>query len=112
MAPSNLDNLADPRENRILQKVREETALTTPYRYLGPPVTIRFPVANQSYQVKHLLTEVPDGFVVIDSDARIKRTPGTSYTKLLAFLQADMTNATATLAFGVLREAVTNVNPT
>lgn len=105
-------SLADPRAQQVLLKMRAELALTTSFRYLGPPVSIRFPLANTSYEITHLLAEVPDGFVVIDADARIKRTPGASYTKELAYLQADMANATATLAFGVLREGVTNVNPT
>lgn len=112
MPRSNEFSLADPRANQVLQRMREELALATSWRFLGPPISIRFPVANTSYEVKHLVSQTPDGFVVIDADARIKRTPGTSYTKELAYLQADMANATATLAFGVLRESVSNVNPT
>lgn len=104
-------SLSDPRANQVLQKLRGELATVTSFRYVGPPVSIRFPLANTSYEVRHLLRDVPDGFIVIDSDARIKRTPGTSYGKELAYLQADMANASATLAFGVLRESVTNVNP-
>lgn len=109
---SNDFSISDPRANQVLQTVRAELAAVTTWRYLGPPVSIRFPLANTSYEVKHLIKEVPDGFVVLDADARIKRAPGTSYGKELAYLQADMANATALLAFGVLREAVTNVNPT
>lgn len=105
-------SLADPRANQVLQTLRAEVAAVTPWRYLGPPVTIRFPLANTSYEVKHLLKDVPDGFVVLDADARIKRAPGTSYGKEVGYLQADLANATAVLAFGVFREAVTNVNPT
>lgn len=104
-------SLPDAQANQVLQKLRAELAVTTPWRYLGPPVTIRFPLANTSYEVRHLMNEVPDGFVVLDTDARIKRAPGLAYNKTLAYLQADMANSTAVLAFGVLREAVTSVNP-
>jgi len=103
---------ADPLAFKILQAVRAELSLTTPWRYLGKPVLVRFPLADTSVEILHLLGEVPDGFMVLDTDARIKRTPGTQYGKTTAFLQANMANATATLAFGVLRERETNVNPT
>lgn len=105
-------SLADQRANQVLQTLRGELATVTAWRYLGPPVSLRFPLANTAYEVKHLLKEVPDGFVVLDADAHIKRAPGTSYGKELGYLQADLANATAVLAFGVFREGVTNVNPT
>lgn len=97
-------------EAEVDRHVQRELQAVSPWRALGPPVLVRFPVANASYEVRHLLEEVPDGFLVIDADARIKRTPGVPYEHELAFVQADMANATAVLVFGVLREKATDVN--
>jgi hypothetical protein len=112
--PSAPDPLVDvhvqPQRHQLVQFVRAEVGLVAPWRYLGPPVTIRFPVANASTEVRHLVGEVPDGFVVIDADATITRAPGSAYSKVLAYLQANMANATAVLQFGCLRQGVTDVN--
>lgn len=105
-------SLADPRANEVLQKLRAEFAVTTAFRYLGRPVLINFPLANTQTEVQHGLAEVPDGYLVINADAAVKRVPGKQWTKTLAYVQADMNNAAAVICFGVLREAVQNVNAT
>ncbi len=90
--------------------VQQELQAVTAWRAVGPAVLVRFPLANTSYEVRHLLGEVPDGFELKKWDARIKATPGALFTKELAYLQADMANATAIVVFGVLREAPIDVN--
>lgn len=82
-----------------------------PWRYIGRPLSVRFPSANTPTEVRHLLAEVPDGFLVLNADAAITRAPGQDFTKELAYLQASRANATAVLAFGVFREAAIDVNP-
>lgn len=102
--------LADPRANEVLQKLRGELAVTTPWRYLGKPVGLTFPAAATSIEVQHLLAEIPDGFVVLSADCKVWRTPGKQWTKTLAYLMCDAVNGHVELAFGVYREVVTNVN--
>lgn len=104
--------LADPRANQVLQKLREEIGVTTPFRYLGKPVAINFPTANVAVEIQHQLQEVPDGYHVVNADCGVKRAPGRLWTKELAFLMSDTNNSSVILAFGVLREAVTSVNAT
>lgn len=99
-------SLADPRANQVLQKLRAELALTTAFRLLGRPVQVNFTAANTSTEVLHDLGEVPDGYLVLNGDANVKRVPGKQWSKQLAYLQVDMVNATVILAFGVFREGV------
>jgi hypothetical protein len=94
----------------VLQKIRGELAVTTPWRYLGRPVAISFPVANVEREVLHQLGEIPDGYSIILADANIRRVPGRQWTKQLAYLMSDQNNSSATIAFGVLREAALNVD--
>lgn len=103
-------SLADPRANEVLQKLRGELAVVTPWRYLGKPVGITFPAKNVSVEVQHTLGEIPDGVQVLTADCFIKRTPGKQWTKTLAYLMSDSDNGHAELAFGVYRETVTNVS--
>lgn len=110
MAANTEFSLADPRANQVLQKLREELALTGPWRFLGPPIFVSFPVANVSIEVQHLAREMPDGWQLIEADCGIKRTPGKVWTKELAYLMSDANNSSATLCFGVLRTGVTNVD--
>lgn len=105
-------SLADPRANQILQKLRGELGVTTAFRYLGRPVTINFPSANTQTEVLHGLAEIPDGYLVLNADASVKRVPGKQWTKTLAYLQSDMANSTVIVAFGVFREGAQNVNAT
>jgi hypothetical protein len=102
-------SLADPRANQVLQKVREELVVTTPFRTLAQPVAIVFPAAGVSVEVQHLLREIPDGYLLLNADCAVKRTPGKQWTKELAYLVSDTANATAILAFGVFRQGVTSV---
>lgn len=104
--------LSDPRANQVLQKLRAELAVTTAFRYLGRPVLINFSLANTQTEVQHGLAEIPDAYLVINADAAVKRVPGKQWTKTLAYVQADMANSAAVICFGVLREAVQNVNAT
>lgn len=83
--------------------------LGTVWRFLGRPVTMVFPVAATMTEVLHGLGEIPDGWVLISADANVRRTPGVQWTKDLAFMQVDQSNAVVTLAFGVLREEPLNV---
>lgn len=110
MAAANDFSLADPRANEVLQKLRGELALTTPWRFLAQPVFISFPVQNVSIEVQHLVREIPDGWMVINADCVIKRTPGKQWTKELAFLMSDSNNSSAILCFGMLRQGVTSVD--
>lgn len=114
MAEANADDfsLSDPRANQVLQKLRAELAVTTAFRYLGRAVQINFALANTPTEVQHGLAEIPDAYLVINADAGVKRVPGRQWTKTLAYVQADMANAAAIICFGVLREAVQNVNAT
>lgn len=105
-------SLADPRANQVLQKLRGELALTTPWRSLAQPVLINFPTKDVSVEVLHMLNEIPDGFVTIIADCLLKRTPGKQWTKTLAYLISDSDNSSAILCFGVLRQGVTSVNAT
>lgn len=102
-------SLADPRANEVLQKLRGELAVVTPWRYLSKPVGVTFPAANVSIEVQHTLGEIPDGVQVLTADCFLKRTPGKQWTKTLAYLMSDTANGHAELAFGVYRESVTNV---
>jgi hypothetical protein len=104
--------LADPRANQVLQKLREEIALTTPWRFIGPPVQVVFPLAATVYEVQHLMGDIPDGVQVITSDARVIRAPGRQWTRDVAYLQSDTANSFAVLVFGVLREGVQSVSAT
>lgn len=114
MAEANANDfsLTDPRANQVLQKLRGELAVTTAFRYLGRAVLINFPLANTKTEVQHGLAEMPDGYLVVNADANVKRVPGQQWTKSLAYLQADMANSVAIICFGVLREVVQNVNAT
>jgi hypothetical protein len=103
-------SLADPQANAVLQKVRDELGVTTPWRYLAAPVGITFPAKNVSVEVQHQLGEVPDGFVVLNADCLIKRTPGKAWTKTLAYVMSDTDVSTADLAFGVYRQGVRSAN--
>jgi hypothetical protein len=107
---SNDFSLADPRANQVLQKVRAELAVTTKWRYLARPVSVSFPAANTQVEVLHQLGEIPDGYDVVIADAAIRRVPGKQWTKQIAYLMSDQNNSSATLAFGVLREAPLNVD--
>jgi hypothetical protein len=102
-------SVPDAQENQILQKLREELAAVTGYRYMGPPVQVNFPLKTTVYEVQHLLGEVPDGCEVITADCLLKRAPGRQWTKELAYLVSDSDNSYAVLKFGVLREGVTLV---
>lgn len=106
---SNDFTLADPRANEVLQKLRGELAVVTPWRYLSHPVGVTFAVKNVSIEVQHSLGEIPDGVQVLTADCAVKRTPGKQWTKTLAYLMSDTDNSHAELAFGVYRESVTNV---
>jgi hypothetical protein len=86
--------------------------VTTAFRYLGRPVSIPFALANTQTEVLHGLGEIPDGYIVLNADANIKRAPGKQWTKTLAYLQADMASATAIVVFGVFREGVQSVSAT
>jgi hypothetical protein len=105
-------SLADPRANQVLQKMRAELAVVTAFRYLGRPVSIPFAVANTQTEVQHGLAEIPDGYIVLNADAAIKRVPGKQWTKTLAYLQSDMVNSSAVIVFGVFREGVQSVSAT
>jgi hypothetical protein len=107
---SNDFTLADPRANQVLQKVRSELAVTSAFRYLGRPVSIPFEFVNTQTEVLHGLGEIPDGYIVLNADANIKRVPGKQWSKTLAYLQADMAFATAIVVFGVFREGVQSVS--
>lgn len=113
MAVSTSDfSLADPRANQVLQKLRAELALTTPFRYLGRPLSMFFALANTQTEVQHELGEVPDGYLVVNADANVKRAPGKQWTKTLAYLQVDMANSSVVLCFGMFREGAKNVSST
>lgn len=86
-----------------------EVARGTVWRYLGRPMRVSFAVANTPIEVPHGLAVVPDGWVVIDTDARVNRAPGLQWTPTLAYLQVTAAPAYAVVAFGVLREDVQNV---
>lgn len=103
-------SLADPQANAVLQKVREEIGIATPWRYLGAPVGITFTMKNTSVEVQHSLGEIPDGVVVLMADCAVKRTPGKAWTKELAYVMSDTDNSTADLAFGVYRQSARSVN--
>lgn len=86
-----------------------ETA--SPWRALGQPVEVRFPLANTAYEVLHLLGAVPDGMIIVTADANITRQPGKQWTDRLAYLQSGTANSYAVLVFGVLTERSTYVSP-
>jgi hypothetical protein len=104
--------LADPAVDRVLQTLRAELALCTPWRTLARPVQVLFPLANTSYEVLHGLGVVPDGMQVLTADAMVRRTPGKQWTSDLAYLQSDVANAFCWVAFGVLREDAFNAQST
>lgn len=93
----------------VLGICRTELAQAAPWRALGPAVTMLFPLANTPVEVRHGLGQVPDGYMVIIADAAIKRVPGKVWDVTLAYVQADMANATATLVFGLLRQGASSV---
>jgi hypothetical protein len=103
-------SLADPQANAVLQKMREELGVVTPWRYLAAPVAITFPAAATSVEVQHGLGEIPDGFQVLSADCLVKRTPGKAWTKTLAYVMSDTAVSNADLAFGVYRQSVRSAN--
>jgi hypothetical protein len=96
----------------VLQKLRGELAVTTAFRYLGRPVLINFP--DWRTRRRKCSTAWRRSRTPISCQRRrgVKRVPGKQWTKTLAYMQADMANSAAVICFGVLREAVQNVNAT
>lgn len=90
--------------------LRSETQNATPFRFVGRPVRMPFGQAATRTEVLHLLAEIPDGFLMLDTDAgaTIIREPGVQWTKDLAYLRASVVG-NVTLVFFTLREAPINV---
>lgn len=104
--------VADPQANAVLQKLRDEITLATPWRFIATPVQVNFPLANTDYEVQHLMGDVPDGMIVITCDAQVRRAPGRQWSRELAYLRSDTANSFAVLVFGVLREGISLVQAT
>lgn len=99
----------DATDPGAFDQVRQEIRSVTPFRYLGRPVRVQFPLANTTYEVVHQITEVPDGWQWCDGDCIPTRAPGRQHTKQIAYVRSAVANSFAVLAFGMFREDPLNV---
>jgi hypothetical protein len=93
---------------------RADTAEPHPgqiFMRMARPVTITFPVANVTIEVRHQLGEVPAAYQVLSSTGVVTRAPGQDWTKELAYLRSSVAGDVVVLGFGVLKEEPINVNP-